>query len=150
MSELTDDETQQLKDLIQRSTLSGIQFHELSARLTHLESGRPKATSEDAEVELSYQTRIGSSDFGVRTQVQVASESGEATAIVAADYTLDAGAPPAPETMELFASEVALMAPFPYLREGVSTATTRVFGHPVFLPMIQRGDVRATNSPPAD
>lgn len=141
MADLTDEETRRLKALIERSSLEGIQFHELSAKLTRFDAGEPKESSEDANVELSYQTRSGSKDFGVRAQVHLASESGEATAIVAATYAIESGGQPDQQTLELFASEVALMALFPYLREGISNATTRVFGDPIWLPMLQRGDL---------
>lgn len=139
MSELSEEATSRLKDLIQRSYLDGIQFHEVSAKLNRLGPGSPKEATEDAEVEIRFQTRAGDSEFGVRAQVELNSESGTATSVVAAEYVVTEGGVPESETLELFASEVALMTLFPYLRESISTSTARVFGDPFWLPILQRG-----------
>lgn len=143
MSELTADETSRLKDLVQRSTLEGIQFHEVSARLTRADAGDPMNTSEDAEITFQYQTRVGEDDFGVRTQVDVESETGKATSVVAAEYKIESGEVPDGWLLDLFATEVGVMALFPYLRESISASTAKVFGKPVWLPILQRGQIRA-------
>lgn len=139
MSELSSEATHRLKDLIQRSSLEGIQFHEVSAKLKRLGPGAPMESSEEAEVDIRFQTRAGSTDFGVRAQVELTSESGTATSVVAAEYVVNEGSVPDTETLELFASEVALMTLFPYLRESISNSTARVFGEPFWLPILQRG-----------
>ncbi|MDS2172536.1 hypothetical protein Q7C18_07510 [Nesterenkonia sp. CL21] len=145
MSELSPEEQSQLRELIQRSDLAGIQFHELSAKLHSNVKAVDPDVPEEADVTLRYQTRAGENLFGVRAQVELTSASGEAKAVVAAEYELNSGLTPAPELLELFATEVGMMTLFPYLREGISSATSRVFGRPVLLPVLQRGQIRSND-----
>lgn len=140
MPNLTNDQTEWLKDLIVRSDLQAIQFHEIQALLRDTSPGE---SDEKADVQLGYQTRVGDADFGVRAHVHLTAPSGEARATVAADYKLSEGDSPSEELVELFAREVGLMTLFPYLREAISSATARVFGEPFWLPVLQRGQVQA-------
>lgn len=130
-----------LEHLVKLAELKDIQFHELSARLFE---HQPDAVDESAEaqVDLVFQTRVGEDDFGVRVSVTATTDAGEAKTTVAADYAVDQQHHPDEELLELFATEVAMMAIFPYVREGIQSATTRVFGTPLTLPILQRGEVR--------
>lgn len=131
-----------LKHLVEVSELKDIQFHELSASLFENQP-EPDDDSTEAKVDLVFQTRVDEEDFGVRVSVTVRADVGEAKTIVAADYAVEKQHLPDEELLELFATEVAMMAIFPYVREGIQSATSRVFGTPLTLPVLQRGEVRA-------
>lgn len=138
MNEISIRETEALQDLIQRSNLDGIQFHELSAKIT---DDAESTLSEAAEVRLQYQTRASETDFGVRVSVDVESESGTAKVVVAAEYQLENGTIPEANLLDLFATEVAIMTLFPFVREGIHSITGRVFGVPMQLPILERGQI---------
>lgn len=145
MSDLSVDETKALRALITRSNLHGVQFHEIYAKLNDdIPDG---VTRETADVKLQYQTRTSDEDFGIRVTVNVTSASGEARVVVAADYTLESGKAPEATLLDLFASEVAIMTLFPFVREGIQSATSRVFGVPLLLPVLERGQIRGNASP---
>lgn len=131
-----------LKNLVEKSDLRDIQFHELSAKLY---DDPPEVDHEasEADVDIKFQTRIGEDDFGVRVSTTVGADTGTATAVVAADYDIDSQHLPDNELVTLFATEIAMMAVFPYIREGIQSATTRVFGSPLILPIMRRGDFSA-------
>lgn len=131
-----------LKRLIVHANLNDIQFHELSAKL-YDDPPDPSGETSDAQVDLVFQTRVGAEDFGIRVAASVAADVGTAQAIVAADYDVTPEYLPDEELLRLFATEVAMMTIFPYIREGIQTATTRVFGAPLTLPIMHRGQITA-------
>ncbi|MFJ2471327.1 hypothetical protein [Glutamicibacter sp. NPDC087583] len=144
MNDLSAEDTDALKALITRSNLDGVQFHEIYAKINDdIPDGIAR---EDADVELHYQTRTSDSDFGVRVTVNVTSDSGNARVVVAAEYSLESGGAPEPTLLDLFASEVAIMTLFPFVREGIQSATSRVFGVPLLLPVLERGQIRSNTS----
>ena len=65
--------------------------------------------------------------------------SGNVTAAV--EYKILNGDQPPQRAVELFANEVAVMTSFPYLREGIASIPSKVFGTPVTLPIAQRGQI---------
>lgn len=134
-----------LKQLVEHADLKDIQFHELSAKL-YDEPPQAEDGNSEAQVDLVFQTRTGEDDFGVRVAVTVIADVGKANAIVAADYNVSRERLPDEELLKLFATEVAMMAIFPYIREGIQSATTRVFGAPLTLPIMQRGQITPESS----
>lgn len=140
MDEITLEQAAKVKSLIVRADLAGVRFHELTAKLH--DDIEQSADDDEAKIDLTYQTRSSGNAFGVRALVSVTAPVGIAQVVVAADYALSEGPVPDAETLELFASEVGVMTLIPYIREALSSLTLRVFGAPIFLPMIQRGDVR--------
>lgn len=139
MPNLTDEQTARLRDLLDRVDLSGIQFHEMTAKLALDLTSHEE--SQEAKIDLDYQLRATDQDFGVRAVVELNADSGSVRVVVAADYDLNKPGKPDDPTLDLFATEVAMMTLFPYLREGVQTLTGRVFGSPVLLPILNRGDL---------
>jgi hypothetical protein len=57
------------------------------------------------------------------------------------EYKLLHGDQPPQRVVELFANEVAVMTLFPYLREGIASISSKVFGSPITLPVAQRGQL---------
>lgn len=144
MNEPSKEETEALKDLITRSSLDGVQFHEIYAKIN--DDIHEGVAREDADVEFQYQTRTSDEDFGVRVTVNVTSNSGTARVVVAAEYAIESGGAPEADLLDLFASEVAVMTLFPFVREGIQSATSRVFGVPLLLPVLERGQIRRNTS----
>lgn len=138
MSNPTPEELEQLRELVSRSRLEDIAFHEISAKID-LEASSV-ADADEADFDMTVQTRTGDADFGVRVELDLRSPLGGVKVTAAADYALE-GEPPRQEVLGRFASEVALMTLFPYLRQAVSDASQRVLGKALLLPMMKRGDI---------
>lgn len=138
--ELTDADVAAIRDLIQRSELRAIEFHEVSARLIPFEGDVPE--QEQANVRIQLEHRIDTEDFGIRMVGSVTNSTKEVRVAVAAEYVVTDGQTPAERTVLLFANEVAVMSLFPYFREGVSSVSAKVFNEPMLLPTIERGMIK--------
>lgn len=139
-TELTAEDVAAVRDLIQRSDLRTIEFHEVGARLIPTDAVVPE--QEQANVDLRLEHRISTSDFGIRMVGSVTNSTKEINVTVAAEYTLNEGETPPERTVLMFANEVAVMSLFPYFREGVSSISAKVFNDPLLLPTIERGMIR--------
>ncbi|MHA3724008.1 hypothetical protein ACXR2T_09030 [Leucobacter sp. HY1910] len=139
MSELGDADLALVRDLINNSALDGIEFHEISAQ--RYDGASIGDANQNGDVEFSFQRRADQESFGIRAHASLHLAFGEATVTVAATYRILNGETPTERQVELFANEVAIMAMFPYVREGLASATARVFGVPVMLPTAERGQL---------
>lgn len=139
MNELPSGDIDLVKDLIERSELGLIEFHEVSAK--RFEGFVDSGELQDGKVSLGFQHRSDQNGFGIRIVADIAIPIGEVRVVAAVDYKLLHGDLPPQRVVELFANEVAVMTLFPYLREGVSGISTKVFGNPITLPVAQRGQI---------
>ncbi len=130
-------ETAEIIEIIEHSALVDMDFYEVSAR----RHDAVREDVEDAQLTIHVQQRVTDTNFGVRVTASMVSPQGEATASVAGEYELLDGISPSRRALQLFADEVGVMTVFPYVREAIATATAKVFGEPVHLPLIQRGEV---------
>src|SRR5215217_8471437 len=130
-SELSDDDLARIHALIANSNLGGIFFHEQSARRHEQIPDIVPVDQSNAEVGIQF--RLDDDDFGVRLMAEVQNAIGTATVVVSGEYNLTDGYRPTRRDVMMYANEVAVMAIFPYLREGMSTVTTKVFGDGVLL-----------------
>ena len=130
---------ERLKDLVSRSDLESINVHELSAKLVPGVSEE----SDEATFDLNIQTRAAPGEFGVRVTVDATTPVGVIKVVIAAEYSAE-GAEPDPELLGLFASEVAIMSVFPYVRQAVSDMSQRVFEQPLMMPIVKRGELQLT------
>lgn len=137
--ELVEADRERVQQLLQHSDLQGVFFHEQSAR--RHDTAPDAADAERSNVEVGIQFRLATDNFGVRVMAQIQNMVGIATVAASAEYTLADGYEPTKRDVMMFANEVAVMMIFPYLREGISDATTKVFGEPVFLPIAPRGAI---------
>lgn len=128
-----------VQELIAHSDLSGVFFHEQSAR--RHEEPQALEAADEANVEVGIQFRLAETDFGIRMKAQVQNLVGTATVVVSGEYALNDGFIPTRRDVMMFANEVAIMTIFPYVREGISEATTKVFGETVLLPIAPRGAI---------
>lgn len=133
----SDEDVAAVRELLSRSSLSAIEYHELSAKWT---GSRSDDDSTDIDVSINLQHRLADESFGIRMTGTIEVPFGEAQAAIAAVYEYE-GEPPALRTVLAFANEVAVMTLFPYLRESISTITAKVFGEPILLPILPRGEV---------
>lgn len=139
MNEISERDRDAVVALVTRSELEGIDFHEISVRRfdgVEIEDG-----TQQGGVDFSFQRRADEETFGIRARAELNLPFGEAVVTVAATYRILEGGAPSERDLELFANEVAVMAMFPYVREGLSTATAKVFGSPITLPVAQRGQL---------
>ncbi|GAA3776242.1 hypothetical protein GCM10022240_29720 [Microbacterium kribbense] len=136
----TDADRAEIVDLVQRSQLRGIEFHEVSVRRLEVNKQSEEST-ESVEISLTVQHRRDSDSFGVLFSCTALPYKGEISVAVAAEYDMTDGETPGERTVKAFANEVAVMTLFPYVREAVSTGSVRVFGKPVTLPVLERGQV---------
>lgn len=137
--ELSDADRHRVHALISNSELGGIFFHEQSVR-RHEET--PEGMPADfSNAEVGIQFRLAEEDFGVRLMAEIQNTIGIATVVVSGEYNLTGGYQPTRRDVMMFANEVAAMTIYPYLREGVSTATTKVLGEGVLLPIAPRGAI---------
>lgn len=139
VNELSTADVELVKDLIARSELASIDFHEVSAK--RFEALSSEGGANEGQVSLGFQHRSDDDGFGVRIVGNVTVPAGEVRVTAAVEYSLLEGDQPSQRAVELFANEVAVMTLFPYLREGIASISSKVFGTPVTLPVAQRGQI---------
>ena len=130
-----------LLQLLERTRLRTIEFHELHAARNYADSSGATAGA-DPEYEMRMQTRIGDTDFGVLLEVHVQTPFGDVRVSAAAEYD-NTGPAPEEAVLHRFANEVGVMALVPYLRQGIADLTQRVFGQSLLMPIVRREDVRS-------
>ena len=138
---LSDDDMTAVQAVIANSSLEHVDFHELSARRIPGAKGSSVETEDEGNLSLAVQQRIDDQSFGVRLNATATFSGGEATVSVAAEYQLLNEIKPTRRALQIFCNEVAIMTVFPYLREGMSSITTRVFGEAIYLPVAERGSI---------
>lgn len=127
-----------IQDLIGRSQLEGIEYHEISGRLSGTDFDTDDAL--ELNMELQLQHRCDAVGFGFRLVGEVTSEIGSVDVTVAATYSYT-GEVPSQRTLFGFGNEVAVMTIFPYFRETVHSISAKVFNKPIVLQPINRGAV---------
>lgn len=125
--------------LIEHAELQSVQFHEYGAR--RFSAPVEDIESDEANVNVEVQHRIDETSFGIRLNCSVRVRAGEATVSVAVEYDVANAHKFTKRDVLMFANEVAVMTAFPFLREGVSDVTRRVFGDPILLPIAPRGTI---------
>lgn len=136
--EVSEQDLEKVRELIGDSRLTAIDYHEVSAKRLSPESVQQ---GDEGNFEIEVQTRFGEGSFGVRLNGTLAFSGGEAVASVAGEYELLNDAKPSMRTVQIFANEVGVMTVYPYLRESIGNATAKVFGEPVLLPIVDRGQI---------
>lgn len=135
---LDERDIENVKSLIIDSNLVAIDYHEISAERLSPDSVQE---GDEGNFSVEVQTRSDEGSFGVRLYGTLTFPGGKAVAGVAGEYELLNDAKPEDRTIRAFANEVGVMTVYPYLREAISTITGRVFGDPVNLPLVGRGDI---------
>lgn len=125
--------------------LVDIRFDRLSIDLVDdaPQAGSDLEGSEPTLIEINCMlgTRQEGKEFGARFEFHFKAAQWQAVIAVITDYAGPQEFVLAPEASADFASKVALMAAFPYVREALSGLTARVTGTAVLLPLIRSGQI---------
>ncbi len=127
-----------IQELIGRSNLESIEYHEISGKLSGVEFDTDQPLELDMQLQLQH--RCDANDFGFRLVGELTSEIGTVSVTVAATYSYE-GDVPTQRTLFGFGNEVAMMTIFPYFRESVHSISAKVFTKPIVLQPINRGAV---------
>ncbi|ALD14429.1 hypothetical protein ITJ44_15570 [Clavibacter sp. VKM Ac-2873] len=139
MADLSPKDVELIHALLASSKLESVECHEMSAYRND-EPPEPDAP-EEGTVNIAAQYRYDDGSFGVRLIAHVTIPVGKITVSMAGEYSIADEYSPSTRTVQQFCNEVAIMSLFPYLREAVSTVSGRVFGKPLYLPMVDRGEI---------
>lgn len=137
-NELDESDVEAVLAVVANVSLASIDYYEVSA--SRLDEDIE--LDEDETLTISVQYRATESGFGVRLLAEMIAPHGRARACVAGEYQFNEGFETEDRACQLFVNEVGVMTVYPYLREALATTTARVFGEPLHLPMIERGDLR--------
>ena len=125
--------------------LADIRFDRLSIDLVDdaPQVGGDLDESEPTPIEINclLGTRQEGKRFGTRFEFRITAPQWQAVIAVIAYYEGCQEFALSPEAPADFASRVALMAAFPYVREALSDLTTRVTGTAVLLPLLRPGQI---------
>jgi hypothetical protein len=124
--------------------LSDIVFYALTAERDDVIEELP--SDPNVNQEFGLRVRHDGREYGARIRAELSLSVGRVVVDVAAEYA-------ALEPFDLdqdvaieFANDVAIMALLPYVREAVSTLTSRVFGQALTMPIVRRGQIQFTLS----
>jgi len=119
-----------------------IHFFGLSASVNEAFDG----TNLDEEVVPNYgmKSRHDGRELGYRMTARLEPAVGSVFVDVAVDYLLAEDVELSDELRLEFANEVAVMTLLPYVRSAISELTLKVFGAPLLMPIMQRGEVSFT------
>ena len=125
--------------------LAAIRFDHLSIDLIDNapQAGVDREDSESTPIEITCNlgTRQEGKEFGARFEFHFKAAQWQAVIAVITDYEGCQEFALSPEAPADFASRVALIAAFPYVREALSDLTTRVTGTAVVLPLLRPGQI---------
>lgn len=125
--------------------LAAIRFDHLSIDLIDNapQAGVDREDSESTPIEINCMlgTRQEGKRFGTRFEFRITAPEWQAVIAVIAYYEGCQEFVLSPEAPADFASRVALMAAYPFVREALSDLTTRVTGTAVLLPLIRPGEI---------
>ena len=125
--------------------LAAIRFDHLSIDLIDNapQAGVDREDSESTPIEITCNlgTRQEGKEFGARFEFHFKAAQWQAVIAVITDYEGCQEFALSPEAPADFASRVALIAAFPYVREALSDLTTRVTGTAVLLPLLRPGQI---------
>ncbi|WP_374009891.1 hypothetical protein [Leifsonia sp. LS-T14] len=130
-----------VEQVAEDAELESILTFELSARNTEVES------DPDEEIEPSHVLILASKDDGKGFQVRLRTDIETREAEIVADLAVRFGLTElsakdiSEEVMLDFVNKVALMALLPYVRQSIADLTQRVFGSPLLMPLMKRGDL---------
>lgn len=140
-----------IEELVNTAELEGIRFFQLTATIAdESHTSQELAALEDVEFSPSFQMKIGvdsdTNQFLIRLKTTVESEIGTVIVDAGAEYSVDGSnelhVDDIPESLMLnFVNNVAVMHLTPYIRQSIADMSQRVFGNPVTLPIMRRGEL---------
>lgn len=132
-----------LMRLVQSVNLQHISQLELSAKRASA-SVEPDADEVVQPLHtLGLNPRDDGAAFMVRLATVIESSAGRIVSEVAVEYSVDGFTMDSVSERVLleFANNVAIMTAIPFVRQSIADITLRVFGSPLLMPVMQRGDL---------
>lgn len=140
-----------IRALAQDAALTSISFFELSAARFEDDGELEAVTSgddndEEPGIPEQYLNVARSEDgdgFRVRVKTVIDWRGGRIAVDVASEYSLDdlRSEQVSSALMLEYVNEVAIMHIIPYLRQGIADVSQRIWGEPLLLPVLQRGEM---------
>lgn len=133
-----------IHDLVKAVSIETISFLEVSAK--RADTFSKMSPSDEFEVEPEMGLQIGRNEnrrnFRIRVQIKIDAEPGSVLVDGAVEYAVDGIDTSAisGEVLLEFANKVGIFTLIPYLRQGISDITQRVFGSPLVMPVYRQGD----------
>lgn len=92
---------------------------------------------------LGFEERDDDKAFRVSLDAVIDAAPGPIRCKMAVEYELESLSPSKVpiEVLEEFVNNVALMALLPFIRQGIADITQRVFGTPLLMPIVSRGEL---------
>lgn len=134
--------TEEMLQEFQLADISTLGFSAKSAFTTSplLREVKPKENAAQTHLEMQMRSSTDKAEFLLRFKVN--DEQGEIGVEVLALYTASQPFGDIPkEILTDFGGRVALMALYPYVREIVQTASTKVMDHSIILPILKNGEI---------
>jgi len=127
-------------ELVAILNIVGITYYAVSA-----ERDEEFDDGDDAEKsggqEWGLRIRHNENEYGARLRLEITLAIGRVVVDAAMEYEAAEPFELSQEIAYEFANEVAIMALLPYMREAVASATQRVFGEAMLLPILPRGAI---------
>ncbi|MFD6163695.1 hypothetical protein ACFWFR_00785 [Oerskovia sp. NPDC060287] len=137
--------SESLVAFVPRVSLLSIGYSELSATASDLPAEAPESDAFDVDPEYTLNVAIHPSEprFGLRLRVDIEGPFGVLHVETQADYEADGIEQSALSNALLveYANHVGLFAMVPYARQAIADLSLRVFGSPLLMPTMQRGDL---------
>lgn len=140
-----------IENLVNTAELAGIRFFQMTATIAdESHTSQELAALEDVEFSPSFQMKIGvdsdANQFLIRLITKVESKIGTVIVDAGAEYSMNESSElhvdGIPEDLMLnFVNNVAVMHLSPYVRQSIADMSHRVFGNPVTLPIMRRGEL---------
>lgn len=137
--------------LVNAAELMGIRYFQLNATIAdESHTSEELAALEDVEFSPSFKMKIGvdsdANQFLIRLIAKVESKIGTVIVDAGAEYSLGDSSElhidEIPEDLMLdFVNNVSVMHLSPYIRQSIADLSHRVFGNPVTLPIMRRGEL---------
>jgi len=132
-----------LEDFVGRCSLTSISQLELSGTRSLVTDDSSGAELVDPAYGLDIDLRDADDGFRIRLTTRVEAPQGTIVSQVGAEYVVEALSIRSVSRVILveFVNNVALMHILPYTRQSISDISVRVFGSPLLMPIIQRGEL---------
>lgn len=122
--------------------IEGIRFFGLSASVN--DSFDEADLDEEVVPSYGMKSRHDGRELGYRMTARLEPAIGSVFVDIAVDYVLAEDVDISDELRLEFANEVAVMTLLPYVRSAIGELTLKVFGTPLLMPIMQRGEVTFT------
>ncbi|MDR6862165.1 hypothetical protein [Phycicoccus sp. 3266] len=137
------------RELLGHVTLRDILFYRVDAERLEDDAAPEGDERDEADTSFAIQERHGPEVMEVRCRLDWAARGGRYTIDAAAQYDFDEPLDLSAEVVREFVERVGVMAVYPFIREALHQAASRLRLDAPILGLLQAGSVRVTDDPPA-